>query len=79
MSSPGLVVNSDCIESEINAINVKIQQADMVTIQLKESKLFLSYVIRDMSNPTLSIKVSLQAALCVVQSMNLVILEQLKF
>ena len=66
-------------EGGINAINNGKFQIEKLAIQLTESKMFLSMVIHDMRGPTVSIKLGLQSALGLIQSMTTIINGQLLF
>lgn len=52
---------------------------DNLTKKLKESNMFLSMAVHDMRNPTVSMKLGLQATLGITKSMERVIQEQLQF
>ena len=57
----------------INAISkARQEQVNNLSLQLKQSKMFLNMVIHDMRNPTVSIKLGLQMSISALRSIGLI-------
>lgn len=64
----------------IDAIGqARINQIETLTLQLRQSKMFLNMVIHDMRNPTVSIKLGLQACISALSFIGLIFKDQIKF
>lgn len=64
----------------INVIGAaRVGQIEDLTLQLRQSKMFLNMVIHDMRNPTVSIKLGLQASIAALRSIGVIFKDQLLF